>query len=340
MRRRSARALALAAVVALGAAGCTSFPPGGGGADEATVRVYSARHYDLEQAFTRFYEQTGVEVEFLFGSDTELRERILAEGEDTLADVYLTVDAGNLAAAADDGIFAPLDSAVLDEAVPASLRDPQDRWFGLAQRVRTIVYDPDAVDPSELSTYEALADPRWRGRLCLRQASASYTQSLVADLLARDGEEETERVVRGWADNADIFTNDVEIIENVDSGRCEVGVVNHYYLARELEEDPDLGVELFWADQEAGGAHVNISGGGVTAQADDPEPARRLLEWLATDGQQAFTYGNHEIPVNPEVPPDPVVAQFGPFTADSLDAEAYAERNGDAVALLARAGYR
>ena len=331
--RRVLRTAAAVTSLALVAGGCTVV------GDDRVVRVYSARHYDLEQAFTQFNEETGVQVEFLYGSDAELRERIEAEGEDTLADVYMTVDAGNLALAAEQGVFQPLRSDVLDAAVPENLRDPQDRWFGLARRARTIVYSPDRVDPAELSTYEDLADPRWAGRLCLRQSTATYTQSLVASMIATDGAAETQRVVQGWAENARIFNNDVEIIGNVASGRCDVGVVNHYYLARELADDPELPVALFWANQETTGTHVNISGAGVVNGADDPDLAQQLLEWLATDGQDAFVGANFEYPVNPDVPPVPVIADFGDFRAEDVDAAAYGALNPDAVELMARAGY-
>jgi len=322
----------LTGVLALTATGCA-------GGDDNVVRVYSARHYDLEEAFQKFNAETGVEVEFLFGSDAELREKIEAEGEDTQADVYMTVDAGNLANAATQGIFAPLTSQVLTDAVPEGLRDPQDRWFGLAQRARTIIYAPERVEVSELSTYEDLADPKWKDRLCLRQSTATYTQSLVASMIASDGEAMTEDIVSGWADNAEIFNNDVDIINNVASGKCDVGIVNSYYFARELRDNPDLPVELFWANQDTTGVHVNISGAGVTANADDPELAQQLLEWLATDGQEEFVGDNLEFPVNPDVAPDPLIADFGPFRAQDVDAVAYGELNTEAVELMARVGY-
>ncbi len=334
-RPKPLRALALGGltgVLALTATGCA-------GGDDNVVRVYAARHYDLEEAFAKFNEETGVKVEFLFGSDAELREKIEAEGEDTQADVYMTVDAGNLASAAEQGVFAPLTSPVLDEAVPEGLRDPQDRWFGLAQRARTIVYSPERVDEGELSTYEDLADPKWNGRLCLRNSTATYTQSLVASMIASDGEAETEKVVSGWADNAEIFNNDVDIISNIASGKCDVGLVNHYYFAKELNDNPDLPVKLFWANQDTTGVHVNISGAGVAANADDPELAQQLLEWLATDGQDEFVGDNFEFPVNKDVAPDSLIADFGPFRAQDVDAVAYGELNTDAVELMARAGY-
>jgi iron(III) transport system substrate-binding protein len=334
LHRRRLVAIALAGMTAATLAGCT----GSGG--EGTIQVYSARQYDLEQAFVQFNEETGIEVEFLFGDDAELRERISAEGEDTVADAYITVDAGNLAEAAAQGILQPVESTTLDEAVPSTLRDTEGRWYGLAKRVRTIAYSPERVDPATLSTYENLAEPEWQGRLCLRTATASYTQSLVASMIAADGEEEARETVRGWAQNARIFGNDVEIIENIASGNCDVGIINHYYLARELRDDPDLPVELFWADQQTTGVHVNISGAGVTANADNADGAQRLLEWLATDGQEALVDDNLEYPVNAEVAPDPILVDFGDFTEQTIDATAYADLNSDAVELLALAGYR
>jgi iron(III) transport system substrate-binding protein len=312
----------------------------GARADDEVVRVYSARHYDLETAFEQFVDETGISVEFLYGTDAELRERIAAEGEDTLADVYMTVDAGNLALAADAGIFQPLESETLGAAVSEELRDPDGLWYGLSMRARTIVYDPDDVDPSELSTYEALAEPAWRGRLCLRRSTNVYTQSLVASLIANHGRDRALEIVRGWADNARILNNDVAILENIAADACDVGITNHYYLARELEDDPGFPVELFWANQDAQGVHANVSGAGVTAEADDPNLAAELIEWLATDGQQAFVAGNHEYPVNPAVAPDELVAGFGAFDTDPLNAAEFGALNADAVELMAEAGYQ
>ena len=309
-------------------------------ADDEVVRVYSARHYDLETAFEQFVDETGVSVEFLYGTDAELRERIAAEGEDTLADVYMTVDAGNLALAADAGIFQPLESEALDAAVPEELRDPVGLWYGLSMRARTIVYDPDDVDPAELSTYEALAEPEWEGRLCLRRSTNVYTQSLVASLIANHGRDRALEIVHGWADNARILNNDVAILENIAADACDVGITNHYYLARELEDDPEFPVALFWANQDAQGVHVNVSGAGVTAGADDPDLAAQLIEWLATDGQQAFVAGNHEYPVNPDVAPDDLAAGFGSFETDPLNAAEFGALNADAVELMAEAGYQ
>lgn len=334
MRAVASRTLAVIAALTVTASGCSA-----ASGDDNTVRIYSARHYDLEPAFEQFAEETGISVDFLYGSDAELRERIKAEGEDTPADVYMTVDAGNLAIAAENGIFRSLESSRLTSAVPEHLRHPDGMWFGLSKRARTIVYDPRDVDPSQLSTYGALADPEWQGRLCLRRSTNVYTQSLVASLIAHHGYDTARRIVRGWADNAEILNNDVVILENIAAGECDVGITNHYYLARLLADDGNFPVEIFWANQDAQGVHVNISGAGVTKHADNPELAKRLIEWLATNGQEAFVDGNHEYPVNPEVKPEPLIAGFGDFTADRLDAARFGSLNDEAITLMAEAGY-
>lgn len=333
MRLSTGTALLAVVVLALVASGCSSKAG-------QVVRVYSGRHYDLERAFEQFATETGIDVEFLYGDDAELRERIRAEGEDTEADVYMTVDAGNLALAADEGIFQPISDDALTAAVPDNLRDPDGLWYGLSKRARTIVFHPDRVDEDELSTYEALAEPQWRGRLCLRRSTNVYTQSLVASLIANEGDERASEIVGGWADNARILNNDIAILDNIAAGTCDVGIVNHYYLARLLEDDPSFPVELFWANQDGRGTHANVSGAGVTAEADDPELAARLIEWLATEGQVPFVQGNHEYPVNPEAAPDELIRGFGNFEVDPLNASEFGRRNADAIELMARVGYQ
>ncbi|MGH1502372.1 MAG: extracellular solute-binding protein [Acidimicrobiales bacterium] len=325
------------ATLAFASAACT------GGGDDEVVRVYSGRHYDLETAFTQFSEETGISVEFRTGSDAELRELIEAEGDETEADVYLTVDAGNLAIGAEAGLFAPLESELLTDAIPAELRDPDNQWFGLTLRARTIVYNPDLVAADEVpTTYEELAEPEWEGRLCLRNSSNVYTQSLVASLIANHGEDRALEIVEGWANNAEILSNDVLILESIADGLCDAGITNHYYLARLLADDPDFGVELVWANQDDRGVHVNISGGGVTRYADNPDLAQEFLEWLATDGQSAFVDGNHEYPANPSVEPEALIAEaFGTdFLRDDLSASTFGSLNAQAVLLMDSAGYR
>ncbi|HWH27440.1 MAG TPA: extracellular solute-binding protein, partial [Mycobacteriales bacterium] len=263
------------------------------GSDGPAIQVYSARSYGAEQAYERFTEQTGIDVVFHTGNDAELRERLQAEGDDSEADVFMTVDVANLALAAEQGVFRELDSPALEQAVPDDLRDPQGRWFGLSVRARAVIYNTDAVDPAEVTGYASLADPRFRGRLCLRTSTSAYTQSLVASLIANEGEDRAREIVAGWmANDPDIIANDTEIIRTVAAGGCDVGITNHYYLARELAADDDLGVALAWPNQDSTGVHVNISGAGVTRSADSPAEAQRFIEWLATEGQSLFVDGN------------------------------------------------
>ena len=312
------------------------------GDDGPTLRVYSGRHYQIELAFEQFEDETGINVEFLTGNDGELRERIEAEGADTEADAYITVDAGNLATAAADGLFQPLDSPDLQAAIPSELRDPDGYWYGLTQRVRTIVYNSDRLEVSEVpTTYEELAEPEWKGRICLRNSTNVYQQSLVASLIANDGEAEALRIVEGWADNAEILSNDILILESIADGLCDVGITNHYYLGRLLEEDPDFPVDLIWANQDDRGVHVNTSGGGITTYSKQPALARQFLEWLGTDGQDVLVAANHEYPANPSVPPEPLISEeFGTdFLRDPLDAATFGALNADAVRLMDEAGY-
>ena len=325
----------IAVVAALAVSSCS-------GSDGETLNVYSGRHYDIEKAFELYEEETGVNVKFLTGNDAALRERIEAEGADTEADAYITVDAGNLATAAADGLFQPLQSEILQNAVPAELSDPDGYWYALTIRARTIVYNTDLLDESDVpTTYEELAEPQWKGRICLRDSTNVYQQSLVASLIANLGEDEALRIVEGWADNATILSNDVLILESLADGLCEVGITNHYYLGRMLAEDPDMPVDLVWADQDGRGVHVNISGGGVTTHSKQPELARDFLEWLATDGQDVLVSANHEYPANPSVAPEPVISrEFGTdFVRDPLDAATFGGLNADAVRLMDEAGY-
>lgn len=336
---RFRRLAVLATVPLLLTTGCSVL-----GGDDADLHVYSARHYDLEAAFSEFTEETGLEVEFLYGDDAELLERLKSEGADSPADIFMTVDAGMLWNAAEQGQFAPMESAALEEAVPEDLRDPDGQWVGLAMRARTVMYNPDAVDPAQFDpadTYAGLGDPQWRGRICMRDETASYTQSLVASLIDLHGRDRALEIVRSWvANDVQVLSNDIELLETIDAGGCDVGITNHYYLARLLDEDPELNVRPYWASQEGDGTHVNISGAGIVASSDAKEDAQRLIEWLATDGQSAFVDGNHEFPVNPEVEPEPLIAEWGEFKRMPVDAAAYGSLNADAVEVLAEAGYR
>ena len=308
------------------------------------VNIYTARHYGVEEVFEAFTRETGIAVRFTTGSDAILRERIKAEGRHTPADMYIAVDAGSLWLAAQDGLLSPVESAVLADNLPQNLRDPENRWFGLTKRVRTIMYHPDRVSPDELSTYEALTDSKWNERLLMRPATHVYTQSLVSSLIAAHGRERAGEIVSGWTGNSlTLIDSDTRILETLAAGGGDVAITNHYYLGRLLEADPNFPARVFWANQGDGerGAHINISGAGITAHAPNRDNAVVLLEWLSSpQGQKIFADSNHEFPANPIVEPHPIIAGFGDFIADPIDLGELGRLQAEASKVLDEAGYR
>jgi len=308
------------------------------------VVVYSSRQEHLiKPLFDRFTAETGIEVQYQTGEDGPLIARLQAEGEDTFADILYTVDAGNLWSATEKGLLAPLDSPILDANIPAHLRDPEDRWFGLSVRARTIAYSTERVSPDELSTYGALANSKWKGRVCLRTSRKVYNMSLVATMIERLGLEQTEAIVKGWVSNlaTRVFSSDIQVIEAIAAGQCDVGIVNTYYLGQVQAETPDVPVALFWANQASSGVHVNISGAGVTTHAKNPAAAQRLIEWLSTEEpQHLFSELNLEYPANPAVPPVELVRSWGEFRQDQLNVETAGRLQAEAVKLMDRADYR
>lgn len=315
------------------------------------LNIYSARHYGaIELPFQAFEEETGIEVRVSQGPPRVLLDRLRAETENGVspADLLLAIDAGVLSLAAEEGLLQPVESEVLTENIDETQRDPENRWFGLSQRVRTIVYNPETVDPSELSTYAALADPQWENRLCLRPASHIYTVSLVSSLIFHQGEEAAEAIVAGWVANNPVYINsDTRIIQAVGAGQCDVGIVNHYYLGRMRAEDNPDGdaVEIFWANQETTGTFYNINGAGVVSTAANRENAIRFIEWMSTlegqsGGPEGFPGSNYEFPTNFEAEPAPVLQEFDDFELD-LDYPLweYGSLQVAAVELLERTGY-
>ncbi len=316
--------------------------PGAAAAEE--VVVYSARQEQLiKPLFDAYTARTGVEIRYVTDKEGPLLARLQAEGAATPADMLITVDAGNLWQAAERGVLAPVASETLKANIPSHLRDPDGRWFGLSIRARTIAYSTERVDPAELSTYEALAEPEWAGRVCLRTSKKVYNQSLAAMMMARLGEERTEEVIRGWVANlaAPPFSNDTAALNAVASGQCDVTVVNTYYFGRLQRDDPSIPVALFWPNQGGSGVHVNISGAGITAHADNPAGATALLEWLSgEEAQGLFAELNLEYPANPEVAAVEQVAAWGGFEQDTINVSEAGRLQAQAVMLMDRAGYR
>jgi iron(III) transport system substrate-binding protein len=294
------------------------------GSSSDELVIYSARsHYGEEEPFVRFAKQTGTDITLRGGSASELYERLRSEGEDTPADVLITVDAANLWRAREAGLLEPLDSPKLEAAVSPDLRDADDTWFGLLLRARTIVRSTERVGPEDVTTYEGLGDPRWKGRLCLRKRISEYNASFVADRLAKDGRAATERMLRRWmANDPEILGSDTEVLEAIADGDCDVGLTNHYYLERELEDDPGFPVAPVWADQKGRGTHVNLSGLGVVRGSDRPDDARALIEFLLRpEAQRVFVENNHEFPVRggPGIKRDPIdVDGAGPRLSEAL----------------------
>ena len=309
----------------------------------AELVVYTERKEPLvKPIFDLYTQETGTTVRLLSDGAPVLIERLAAEGANTRADLFMTVDAGSLWQAAERGLLAPVTSTKLDAAVPAHLRDPQGRWFALSQRARTIVYSTQRVQPGELSTYEDLADPKWKGRLCLRSAKKVYNQSLVATMIERLGAERTGQVVRGWVANlaAPSFADDTLLAKAVAAGQCDVGVINTYYLGRLQHDDPAFPVQIFWANQDGAGTHVNVSGAGIVAASAHKAEAQAFLEWLASEEvQHRFAAVNFEYPVRNGVALDPVVAKWGRFRADRVNVSVAGHRQAEAVRLMDRAGW-
>lgn len=311
--------------------------------------VYSSRAEHLIQpVFDLYSEQTGTEIKYITDKAGVLIERLKQEGDNTPADVFITVDAGNLGYAAAEGLLLPLQSALLEANVPAHLRDPQNRWAGLSLRARTIVYSTERVSPDELSSYEALGDESSQGLLCLRTAKKVYNQSLVAMLIAEHGEEKTQQIVEGWVNNLAIapLSNDTKVMEAIVAGQCDVGIVNTYYYGRLMAEKPELPLALFWPNQVAeegvaNGVHVNISGAGVVKHSKQPEAAQALVEWMASaDAQAIFAGVNLEYPIDPATAIDPQVESWGEFQASEQPLSQAYELQPAAVKLMDRAGYQ
>lgn len=312
------------------------------------VVVYSARNEQLiKPLFDAYTRDTGVAIKFITDKEGPLMARLKAEGRNTPADVLLTVDAGNLWQASEEGLLRPIQSKPLQANVPAHLRDPDNEWFGLSVRARTIVYNPNKVRPAELSTYEDLANPKWKGRLCLRTSKKVYNQSLVAMMITEYGEGKTEDIVSGWVNNlaTSPFPDDTKAMEAVAAGQCDVTLVNTYYFGRLMAKNPNLPLAIFWPNQnlktKTAGVHVNISGAGVTRHAKNPDGAQKLIEWLSSEkAQNLFADANLEYPVNPKVSPDKAVAAWGSFKQSLINVKEAGSLQVKAVKLMDRAGYK
>jgi iron(III) transport system substrate-binding protein len=309
----------------------------------AEVVVYSARIESLiKPMFDAFTEKTGIQVKYFTAGEKELFERLQSEGANTPADVFMTVDVGNLWMAEDAGLLQGISSETIDHNIPSHLRAKDNSWVGLSVRARPIMYSTERVKAGDLSTYEDLGDPKWNGKLCFRTSKKVYTQSLVATMIKTLGEERTEGIVRRWmANQPRIFDSDSKILEAIAAGQCDVGVANTYYLARLVAKEPKFPVAVFWPNQADRGVHINISGAGVAKHAKHRDHAIKLIEFLSsTDAQSLFADANYEYPANPSVKASTIITAWGDFKADTVDVAAAGELQAAAVKLMDRVGYK
>lgn len=315
-----------------------------GQAMAAELVVYSSRKEQmLKPLFDAYTKETGTEISFVTGKIDALLKQLEEEGRESPADLLLTSDAGNLWHASMQGLLQPIRSKVLVKNIPEHLYDPQMRWFGLSLRARTIVYSTERVSRDDLSTYEALGDPKWNKRLLLRTSNKVYNQSLVAMFIAEYGEEQAEQLVNSWVDNlaTDPFAKDSQVMDAIVEGQGDVGIVNTYYFGGLMKKNPNLKLALFWPNQESSGVHVNVSGGGVLRSAKHREEAVKLLEWLSSEkAQNLYADVVLEYPVNPRVRASKEVAAWGVFKQNQLNLSKAGELQTAAIELMERAEYK
>lgn len=316
------------------------------------VNVYSARKENLiKPLLDKFSQSTDVKVNLITAKANALIKRLSTEGKNTPADVLITVDAGRLYAADEAGLLQSAESSTLEKLVPAHIRHPKNHWFGLSLRSRVIVYSKDRVKPSELSTYEDLADPKWKGRICIRSSGNIYNQSLLASMIAHNGKEKAESWAKAVVDNMARSPkgNDRGQVKAVAAGECDLAIVNTYYIGKMQTAKADDGQKeavaktaVFYPNQNGRGAHMNISGAGVVTHSKNKANAIKLIEFLLNEeSQKWYADKNFEYPVRDGVEFSKLVESWGfPFKQDTLEINALGINNGEAVKMFDRVGWK
>ncbi len=318
-------------------------------AEENVLNLYSARHYQTDEAlYANFTQQTGIKINRIEGKEDELLERIRNEGNNSPADIFLTVDAARLAKAHELGLFAPLTSKTLESRIPAHLRT--EDWFSFSTRARVIVYNKKTVKAEDIQNYADLADPKLKGKFCSRSGSHPYNLSLMASIIANQGEARAEELARGMVAN---FARppkggDTDQIKAVAAGECGVAISNTYYVARLLrstkpaEQKLMENIGIVWPNQKDSGTHINVSGGGLLKTAPHKEAGIKFLEYLASDqAQRYFADGNNEWPAVPSVKiSNPALDSLGKFKADQLPVKNLAMYQAKAQIIFDRVGYK
>jgi iron(III) transport system substrate-binding protein len=317
-------------------------------AHSAEVNIYSARQEELiKPLLDKFSKDSGIKVNLITGKPDELISRMVSEGRNSPADVLISTDVGRLYRAKQQGVLQSVSSEVLTSAIPPAFRDPAGQWYGLTMRARPIMYVPGKVDPAQLSSYEDLASPKWRGRICIRSSDNIYNQSMTASIIAHDGAEKAQGWAKGLVAN---FARppqggDRDQIKAAAAGVCDIAIANTYYLGGMLQDPAEKAaaeqVKVFWPNQDKRGVHVNISGAGVAKYAPNKTAALQLLEYMTTnDAQQWYAETNHEYPVRDGVAVSAILQRFGEFKADQLQLDSLGELNAEAIRVMDRAGWK
>ena len=314
------------------------------------VNIYSARQEALiKPLLDKFSEQTAVKVNLVTGKGDALLTRLINEGENSPADILLTVDAGRLYRAQQANVLKPFDSSSIKELVPDNLKSSDNMWAGLSIRARVIIYSKDRVSAEDLDSYESLADEQWSGRICIRSSSNIYNQSMVAGMIAQNGLEKTEQWLQGFTANfaRKPAGGDRDQIKAVAAGECDVAVANSYYLGHMLNSSDESQrsaaekVSLFWPNQKDRGTHINISGAGITTSSKNTLNAEKLIAFLASDeSQRWYAEKNNEFPIRENVEISPILQSWGPFRADKINVTQLGEYNSEAIKAMDRAGWR
>ncbi len=308
------------------------------------ITIYTHRHYDSDKKIiANFEKETGIKVNIVKAKADELLQKLEVEGKHSPADLLLTIDAGRLVRAKQKGLLQTAKSEIIENSVPKNLRDKENFWFALTKRARIIVYDKRKVNPRDLSTYENLASPRWNGKILIRSSSSIYNQSLLASIIANDGQDSAKKWAEGLVRNMARIPkgNDRDQVKAILAGEGEIGIINTYYLGKlinskdSLEAEAGNSVGVFFLNQEDRGAHINISGIGVAKYAPNKEDAVKFIEYLVSkEVQEIFAKANYEYPVNKEASASELLKSWGDFKEDSLPLSQLGELNKNAVIIF------
>lgn len=317
---------------------------------DQVVNVYTHRHYEPDQKiFKMFEEKTGIKVKVINASADELIQKMKMEGKQSPADVLITVDAGRLSRAKEQGLLQSIESEILEKSIPSYLQDIDNQWFGITKRARIIAYAKDRVKPEELSSYEDLVAEKWKGKILIRSSSNIYNQSLMASIIANDGEDAAKRWAKGIVANMSRAPkgSDRDQVKAVVAGEGDLAIVNSYYIGKMLNSpDPEevkaaKQIGLFFPNQKDRGTHINVSGAGVAKYAPNKENAIRFIEYLISEeAQQIFTEANYEYPILKSVTPVKDIKDWGDFKEDNLELNKLGENNKKAVLIFDEAGWK